>query len=46
MWDQVSHPYKTTDKIIDLYIVTFGFMDSQWEDKGFVYPKPESKQWK
>jgi len=26
--DQVSHPYKTTDKIILLYILIFKFLDS------------------
>jgi len=46
MWDQVTHPYKTTDKIIFLYIVILWFVDSKWEDNCFVYTKPESKQWK
>jgi len=27
--DQVSHPYKTTDKIIVLYILVFKFLDSK-----------------
>ena len=31
--DQVSHPYKTTDKIIVLYILIFKFLDSSLEDK-------------
>jgi len=33
--DQVSHPYKTTGKIIDLYILIFKFLDSYNEDKRF-----------
>jgi hypothetical protein len=33
--DQVSHPYKTTDKIIVLYAVIFVFFDSNLEDKRF-----------
>ena len=33
--DQVSHPYKTTGKIIFLYIVNFIFFDSNLEDKRF-----------
>jgi len=33
--DQVSHPYKTTCKIIVLYIVIFKFLDSNLEDKRF-----------
>jgi len=31
--DQVSHPYKSTDKIIFLYILIFKFLDSNLEDK-------------
>jgi len=31
--DQVSHPYKTTDKIIILYILIFTFLDSNLEEK-------------
>jgi len=31
--DQVSHPYKTTRKIIVLYILIFIFLDSKLEDK-------------
>jgi hypothetical protein len=33
MKDQVSHPYKTTGRIVVLYILTFTFLDSRWEDK-------------
>ena len=33
--DQVSHPYKTTDKIIVLYILIFKFLDSNLEDKRY-----------
>jgi hypothetical protein len=31
--DQVSHPYRPTDKIIVLYILIFMFLDSSREDK-------------
>jgi hypothetical protein len=31
--DQVSHPYKTTGRIMVLYILTFTFLDSGQEDK-------------
>jgi hypothetical protein len=31
--DQISHPYKTTGRIIVLYILTFTFLDSRREDK-------------
>jgi hypothetical protein len=33
--DQVLHPYRTTDKIIVLYIQMFLFLDSKREDKRF-----------
>jgi len=33
--DQVSHPYKTTGKIIFMYILNFKFLDSKFEDKRF-----------
>ena len=33
--DQVSHPYKTTGKIIVQYILIFTFLDSILEDKRF-----------
>ena len=33
--DQVSHPYKTTGKIIVLYIFIFKYFDSNLEDKRF-----------
>jgi hypothetical protein len=31
--DQVSHPYKTTDKIMLLCILIFMFLERRWEDK-------------
>jgi hypothetical protein len=34
--DKVSHPYKTTGKIIYIfYILIFKFFDRRWEDKRF-----------
>jgi hypothetical protein len=33
MKDQVSHPYKTTDRIMVLYILIFTFLDSRQDDK-------------
>jgi hypothetical protein len=33
--EQVSHPYRTTDKIIVLHILIFMFFDSRREDKSF-----------
>jgi hypothetical protein len=35
VWDQVSHPYRTTGIIIVLYSLIFMFLASRWEDKRF-----------
>jgi hypothetical protein len=34
--DQVSHPYRTTGKIIVFYIPNLTFLDSRWEDKSWM----------
>jgi hypothetical protein len=36
MRHQVSHPYKTTGRIIVLYILTFTFLDSRRDDKRLI----------
>jgi hypothetical protein len=33
--DQVSHPYKTTGKIIVLYVLIIKLVDSRQEDRRF-----------
>jgi hypothetical protein len=37
--DQVSHPYKTTGRIIALYILTVKFLDSRREDRRLWQPE-------
>jgi hypothetical protein len=36
VFDPVSHPYKTTGKIIILYTFIFIFLGSKVEDKRFI----------
>jgi hypothetical protein len=43
--DPVSHPYKTTGKIIFLYTLIFRFSDSKLEDKRFQRPIIASILW-
>jgi hypothetical protein len=33
--DQVSHPFRTTGKIIILYILIFTSLTTDWESEGF-----------
>jgi len=37
--DQVSYPYKTTDKSIVLYILIFTFVENRWEDKKILFSR-------
>jgi hypothetical protein len=38
MSDKVLYPYKTTDKIIVLFILIFKFLDCNLEDKRLCIP--------
>jgi len=40
--DQVSHPYKTTSKIIFLYISVFKFLDIKLDDRRFYTEKQQA----
>jgi hypothetical protein len=40
--DKLSKPYKTTSKIIVLYILIFGLLDSKLEDKSFCTELPQT----
>ena len=42
--DQVSHPYKTTIKIIVLYISIFKFLDSKLEDNRTAHISSNSRR--
>jgi len=33
--DQISHPYRTADKIIVLYVMIFMVFGRRWEDRRF-----------
>jgi hypothetical protein len=34
--DHVLHPYKTTDRIMGMYILTFAFLDRRQEEIGLL----------